>query len=177
MSLEAVLIAVVNALRPTIRNVEAAPGPLDKGTLSGLISSAPGVRVAPIGVVSAESVGNGQVDYTIQFAAYAVAKPARTTDLGAITMVGQLLVLIPGQTWGVDMAQPVEGGTIRADTLVDADMLAKGVSLWAVTWRQTVRLGTDVFAGDEGIQFPPVADARHDDGRFTETAVDLRDAS
>jgi hypothetical protein len=71
------------------------------------------------------------------------------------------------------MAHPVDDATIRAETLSTADILAKGVSLWAITWRQALRLGLDQWAGD-AIAFPSVADARYDEGQFVETAVDLR---
>lgn len=174
MSFEAVLNAVVAGVRPVCRNVEAIPGPLDKDTLSRLISSAPAARVAPIGVVAAEAVGNGQTDFTIQFAAYLVTKPVRPMDINdTLAMVGAIVGLLPRAQWGLGNVHPVEDASIRAETLTAADILAKGVSLWAVTWRQTIRLGVDFWA-EAAIPFPPLAAARHDDGRFTETAVDLR---
>lgn len=167
---------MVTGLRPVCRNVEPAPGPLDKDTLTKVLANAPGIRVAPIGIVGAEAVGNGQTDFTVQFVAYVATTSARANSGGAaLVMVGQILVLLPRAIWGMeDIVHPVDDATIRAETLASADILAKGVSLWAVTWRQTVRMGTDMFGEEEGITFPPVADARHDDGRFVETAVDLR---
>lgn len=174
MSFDAVLNAIVAGVKPLCRNVEAIPGPLDDETLNRIISTAPAARVAPIGVVAAEAVGNGQTDFTFQFAMYLVTKPTHSLDVGdALALVGGILGALPRTTWGRCDVHPVEDDTIRAETLSTADLLSKGVALWAVTWRQTVRMGADMWA-EPAMAFPPVADARYDEGRFVETAVDLR---
>nr|WP_205702106.1 hypothetical protein [Candidatus Hamiltonella defensa] len=89
----------------------------------------------------------GENEAVLRLAAFVVTGDRRQLpkDEAALAIVESLLVLIPGQRWGVTGTMDAKG--VKADNLFSGQVERQGVAMWAVTWEQSVRLGKDVWDG------------------------------
>lgn len=171
-ALQDAVIAAVKARLPALKEVKAHDGRFDLDELKAFQANAPAVRIALLGTRQSDPVGSGETDHDVIVGAYVVTRdaPGLPRGKGAAAIVSGLLALVPGAEWGLSV-RPAKD--VRAENLYSGRLQGQGLCLWGVTWLQPVRLGEDVW-DDDGV-FPPLAYARHDDGAFTETAVDLRE--
>lgn len=128
----------------------------DAGTAAGRMTEAdikrmavrtPAIRVAVLGLPSGEAAGNGEVDRMVAFTAYVLTtdKPKLPRDDAALAMVENLMLRLPGQRWNSADTYPVHGDAITAENLYSATLGNVGVTLWAVVWRQKVRMGDNAY--------------------------------
>lgn len=128
----------------------------DAGTAAGRMTEAeikrmavrtPAIRVAVLGLPSGEDAGNGEVDRMVAFTAYVLTtdKPKLPRDDAALAMVENLMLRLPGQRWDSPDAYPVRAHAVTAENLYSATLGNVGVTLWAVVWRQQVRMGENAY--------------------------------
>jgi hypothetical protein len=79
----------------------------------------------------------GEVQCQCLFGAFVVTtdKPNVSRDSAALVISTRLLMLIPGNLFGLDISAPEN---IEAVNLYSGSLNEKGVALWAVTWEQPV---------------------------------------
>lgn len=167
------VVAGVKSKLTALKECKAHDGRFDLDELKAFQAQAPAVRLAVLGTRPSVEAGTGESDYNVIVAAYVVTRdaPGLPRGKGAMAIATALLALVPGNEWGLSVGPPRD---VRAENLYSGKLQGTGLCLWGVTWLQPIRLGEDVWAED-GV-FPPLAYARHDDGAFTEVAVDLQGA-
>jgi hypothetical protein len=79
----------------------------------------------------------GEVRCRCLFGAFVVTtdKPNVSRDSAALVISTRLLMLIPGNLFGLDISAPEN---IEAVNLYSGSLNDKGVALWAITWEQPV---------------------------------------
>ena len=66
-----------------------------------------------------------------------VDKPQVSRDEAALIILTRLMMVIPGNLWGLDITAPEE---LTANNLYSGSAADKGIVIWAVTWDQKVDL-------------------------------------
>lgn len=137
---------------PSLTACEPHGGPIDAQELDRIAASAPAIYVAALATEKGREVGSGEVDTPVSLTAYVVTadSPSLSRADAALNLMEGLLARIAGATWGCDGVQGVDSAT--AENLFTADLDLKGLAMWAVSWKQTVRLGDDVWQTD--LPFP-----------------------
>lgn len=112
----------------------------------------PAVRLACLGLASVGDSGDERSEPVLQLAAMVVTRDGAGMPRGksARNLVDCLVSRVPRERWGLTGVGPA--GNLRADNLYSGKIDKFGVALWAVLWRQTLRLPE---AGDSE-DCPPV---------------------
>jgi phage gp37-like protein len=179
MSIETVRTAIVNTIAAKItalKTCEAHPGRFDLVEIKRVAANAPAVFVAALATGKQES-SNGDVQAPVTFAAFIVTKdqPQITRDSLVLDIVSALLVLADSNDWG--SADVVENPvSIRGRNLYSASIDKHGISMWAITWQQKIKLGsaTDVAALDDFLRTNGT-EKNQDGDTLIETTVNLED--
>jgi hypothetical protein len=135
-------------LLPKLKSCETHPGRFDEAELKRFLTAAPAVRVAILGIGAGRDTGSGEWDWPVTLAAFVATQSAGKLDRAesAQNIVWAILNAVPATDWGVDNARTPE--QIRADNLTSAEVTSLGAALWAVSWQQDLRGGTNLFAAE-----------------------------
>lgn len=149
MSFNEFLATAANALAaqfPGVRSSKPHRGRFTLDELGAMSQAAPALRVALWEVSGVTEVSGGLKDVACRFSLAVVTGDAKglPREVAANNLVGALCVWLPGQTFGHDAAHGAQAVTAR--NLYDSGKVGSRVQLWEVTWRQTLRLGSDLWA-------------------------------
>lgn len=137
------IVATLHAAFPVLPSVEGHGGRFDLPELQRMGAQTPALRVVVLQVPEAMDSAAGSFDLAAEIAVFVVTRdaPQKPKDAAALATVSQLLTVIPGNRWGLDFIDHPE--TVRADNLYSAPLDKVGIALWAISWRQIVRLERD----------------------------------
>ncbi len=146
VDLRAAIVAAIHARLPKL-DCQSHPGRFDLAEIKRIAAKAPAVRVALLGLPSADAAGSGERDQEVRCAAFVLTtdKPPLPRDEAAINLVEALLLFVPGQRWGKPGVHAVGEGQVKAENLYSSGLDGKGLALWAVTWSQKVRMGENAW--------------------------------
>ena len=149
----AALTEGLSAKLPDLRACEAHRGPVTSREVARLSKRAPAVLAACLGVTAAAETGDRRVDATLRLAAFVLTadRAGLPRDRAALSVVEALLEYLPGFHPGAGLPAGAPEG-LRAENLFSGPLDRTGVALWAVSWRQTLRLGG--AAGDRAAPLP-----------------------
>lgn len=139
----AALTAGLSAKLPDLRACEAHPGPVTREEIARFSRQTPAVLTACVGAAAVEEYGDGRADADLQLAAFVLAgdRAALPRDRAALAVVEGVLEWLPGfRPGGGVIAGPPR--QVRAENLFSGPLDRTGIALWAVSWRQTLRLGS-----------------------------------
>ncbi|MDX2109199.1 MAG: hypothetical protein SFY80_03055 [Verrucomicrobiota bacterium] len=140
------IISTVKARLPGLRACEPHAGRFDLDELKKISTALPAVRIAIMGVPQVESDGDGCADNTLQVVMYCVAgnAPRLSASDACLNMVGFLTAFLTnGERWNLtNLSDPLK---IGAENLYNAPQGENAVCLWAVSFRQIVRIGQSEF--------------------------------
>lgn len=106
----------------------------------------------------------GQVDCLCVWGAFIVAvdKPKLSRDSAALGILTRVLLIVPGNLWGLDISAP---DRIEAMNLYSGKTDERGMVIWAITWEQVVTLQlTDDDSIDDFLRFHADWDIAPPDG-------------
>ena len=137
--LEGVAGGVREAL-PALKTCAVHDGRFQAAELRRWSLRAPAVLVAWLGTPRTETPGVPWTDCEQQLAAFVVTRDAPGLPRGkaARAIAAALLLLIPRARWGLSGTGAAE--RLQARNLFSAEIDKANVALWAVTWRQALRL-------------------------------------
>lgn len=155
MNINVVLEAVAAGIKsrlPELAACEVHDGRFDAGELARISARTPACFTACLAVSQVQDPGTEQVDAVLDLAVFVVTRSNPGLDRGraARNIVSGLLETIPHNFWGLDALGSPETGSIKAQNLYSGRLDKRGAALWAVSWKQTVRLGESIF-DDEGV--------------------------
>lgn len=135
--------AIADGLRDAIgavKSVEAHGGSYTGTEVLRWSDQAPSIRVACLGVPSVDYTSGENVAQA-QWGAFVLTKgqgnaPAQRRDAEALAIISAMINAMRSNTWGKVFRSPPEAITVRNEYRPELDK--KGISLWAVTWRQAV---------------------------------------
>ncbi|NDV20922.1 hypothetical protein GO013_16040 [Pseudodesulfovibrio sp. JC047] len=144
MSLETLrtgIVGSIDAVTPDSVTCDSHGGRFDEKELRRISAKAPAAFVAMLGFSDLKASG-GDYEAVVSWGIFVVAKdiPKVSRDLVALSVVDVLARHVAGNTWGMDDVLGVPVG-VRADNLFAASIDKIGVAMWAVTWRQHMRIG------------------------------------
>jgi hypothetical protein len=121
-------------------------GPIDLSELAHIAGQAPAIYLSVLEIPNLAEPGTGERDVDLGLAAYIAATdgPGLPGIEAAVNLVEALLIHIPNNCW--DLASGTFGARdVTSRNLHDGSIDMQGVALWAVTWKQTIRLGDSVW--------------------------------
>ncbi len=169
----------------------ALPGYVESTDITVIHANTPGVFVASVGTGEIKPVETGQSDITLQLVAYLLIvdnNSIQREQTAQVLLTGLVdYISTNGQRWGVAEAHPsaaVESADVhgltknfephvkdwrlgtavlaRAADLYGATDPISNLALWAITWEQILRVGTDEF-DNTGEQVPDDPQFRFDE--------------
>lgn len=131
------------AFMPAIR-IEPHFGPFDVDELAQFTKRAPAVMVSIVGAAPARQVANRQLDVELHCAAFIVTRssPTLASDIAALNLAEGLMGHLAMRKFGA-YAEPAQQITVT-NHYAGASQRIGHVALFAVEWRQIVRIGTSV---------------------------------
>lgn len=139
--LELIVSDLAAALLPA--RVRRGGGAFDANELRRHAVDCPAVVVSCLGF---HTYARYKSDWSVkaQLAAYVItrdAPPAPSRDLAALSLVTAVYRAVPKSLWGAPAVFDLpEEASLEATNLYSGDLDSTAVALWAVTWRQTLRL-------------------------------------
>lgn len=133
----------INSMIPDLTRCEPHQGRFDLEELTAVSTRTPAVFVGMLGGESDDPQGC-VIDVDLTLVAYVLTgnKPQIERGAAARAMVLTLLTRVPGQRWGAPLdVQPAREAL--AENMYNGKIGRNGVALWAVGWRQKVRLAAD----------------------------------
>lgn len=132
----------LSAKLPALRACEAHPGPVTREEIARLSKRTPAVLAACVGAAGVSEAGDGRPDADLRLAAFVLAgdRGGLPRDRAALAAVEGILEWLPRFHPGSGLISGFPQ-QIRAENLFSGSLDRTGVALWAVSWRQTVRLG------------------------------------
>lgn len=151
MSFNEFLATAADALAtqfPGVRSSKPHRGRFTLEELSSMSQAAPALRIA-LWEVSGVTEVSGMKDVACRFSLAVVTGDTRglKREEAANNLIAGLCLWLPGQTFGYASAHGAQD--IACRNLYDAGKVGGRIQLWEVTWRQTLRLGSDLWA--EGV--------------------------
>jgi hypothetical protein len=150
MAFNELLDAISTRIRtavPGLVEARAHPGRFDTEELRRVALRAPCVLSACLGFSVVGDPGTGERDVELVLASFVVTRGQADAAAAAALEFAEALVLLVGEErWGRPGVQPAT--RISADNLFAASGTS-GAALWAVSWRQVIRIGESVWAETE----------------------------
>ena len=146
LRLNALLAGIAAGVRealPGLKTCAVHDGRFRAAELGRWALRAPAVLVAWLGTPKTETPGVLWTDCDHQFGAFVVTRdsPGLKRGQAARSIVYVLLLLLPRARWGFFSAAGIGAAEqVRAANLYSGEVDKAGVALWAVTWRQALRL-------------------------------------
>lgn len=131
---------------PDLRDCRPHAGRFDLVELRRVAAKTPAVFIACMGVNVSELRESGECDADLVMAAFVVTADAKglPRDVSALNIVEFLLLYIPGKQWGLD-GKAFKAREVQAQNMYSGEVDKTGAAMWAVLWRQKVRLGESVW--------------------------------
>ena len=148
--LTAIKTAVKSAL-PELRRCEVHGGRFDINELKRVATQTPAVLVSLLATPDVKIKETEERDIELTIALYVVTsdKPQLPRNVSIINIVEALLLLIPINDWGVaKISEPKE---ISSQNLYSGDIDKHGIAMWAISFKQTVRVGVNVWLDPNGV--------------------------
>ncbi len=123
------------ALKALSVDVRSHRGEFTYENLQGIAARPMTCLVSFLGVKEAD-LQAGEVRCRCQFGAFVLTtdRPKMSRDSAALVIVTRLLMVVPGNLWGLDISAPEN---VAASNLYPAGD-AQNLALWAITWEQPV---------------------------------------
>lgn len=151
MSVIALRTAIVDELKTklasAVKTVEGHGGRFDAKELMRVSAKAPAVFVAAM-LLSEITRRHSETTATISWAVFVVAKDQPnnvTRDVVALTIAEAIGKIVPDNRWGLDGQCEGTPTSIRAQNMFSAEIDAKGVAMWGLSWQQKMVIA----AGDD----------------------------
>lgn len=143
------IVAGLGAL-PGVKSCEAFGGRFDQAALERFGAAAPAIRVAVLRIASIAWIDTGELDATVEVAAFIVTRdePRLPRDAAALALVQNVLVAVHAGRWGVKAVQAARPA--KAENLYSGALQKNGVALWGVTWTTKLRMGVNAYAAATG---------------------------
>lgn len=143
---------VLSGILPDLGECRPHAGRFDADELRRLSARTPAVYVAVLGIPKVANLGTAEkgLDLDLSMAAYVVTSDARglSRDEAALNITEALVFAIDGNRWGIPGVGPAH--EVKAANLYSGRLDRTGVAMWAVTWRQEVRI-SGAGADDDGV--------------------------
>lgn len=146
--------AVVDHLAATLPGLATCAlyaGEFAGGEIVRASVKSPAVLVACLGASRKADVDTGESEWTCRFAAYCLARHAGGREqraVAALQIAEAVLGQIDGGRFGLTGVYPARA--TRIDNMYAAAIDKAALALWAVTWEQVARLGTDEWTDAGG---------------------------
>lgn len=132
-----------------VRQIRDFPSRFDMEAVRRVITPAPTILISILGIPSMPLASDGRFDASVSLAAYCVCKdePLRPAADSALDLAMELASFLSLKTFGLDNVRPAL--VTRVDNLHTVEMAANAISISAVAFTQSVKLGRIIYAEDE----------------------------
>lgn len=153
--LRAAIVDRLEAAQLGFKDITAHVGRYSVADLQRLLGASPAAAVGLVGASKPKPCASGEVQIELTFAAVIVTRAARLEDADDEAIDLALGVAVSLSTWVpaavVPTCQPAAG--IHMEPVADDEVDKAGLTVWAVLWSHTLRIGVDeIGAGIEDEQ-------------------------
>lgn len=150
MSIMTLLNAIKTAINtelPELRRCEVHGGRFDLAELKRVATQTPAVFVSLLATPSLETPGTGEHDIELSIAIYVVTsdKVSLPRVVSVVNLTQALLMLINLNKWGFTKTKIGVPADINSQNLYSGDVDKHGIAMWAISFKQKIRLGTDMW--------------------------------
>ena len=134
------ICAEILGFTPELKRCETHAGRFDLGELQKIATRTPAVFVGWLGSPLGDPQG-GIIDADLNLVAYVITGDSRLKSRGqaANDIVKTLITNIPGRQWG-NPEEVSPAVNLVCENMYNGKIGRHGVAMWAVAWRQVVRL-------------------------------------
>ena len=149
-----VLTAVKNAIDtalPELRRCEVHGGRFDLVELKRIATQTPAVFVSLLSTPDVRQKETEEKDIDLIIGIYVITsdKIQLPRHISAINIVETILRLIPINGWGLTKISTTSD--INAQNLYTGEIDKHGIAMWAISFKQTLRVGTDIWLDPNGV--------------------------
>jgi phage gp37-like protein len=159
------IVTEFRTLMPAIPQITAHFGPFDLDELQAFVVKAPAIMVSLVGLARTKQVSSRELDADVHCAAFIVTKtaPSLPADVAALNIAESLAGHLSCRKFG-PAAEPAREIAITNHYSGKLRQTGGMIALFAVEWRQIVRIGasvavtgpimplpTEIYVGDDRI--------------------------
>ena len=112
-------------------------GPISAQDLGSLTTTLPAIGLSCAGVENMSFKSRDLYALNLDITAYVIVSNMKGNV--AFDIVASLMGLLPGQNWGQPGIVGISTDAISAVNLFDGQIDSKGVTLWGISWHQSVK--------------------------------------
>lgn len=143
--------AAINSALPELRRCEVHGGRFDLAELKRVATQTPAVFVSLLGTPLVANAGTTEQDIELNIAIYVVTsdKVQLPRSVSIINLTQAIMMLIDMNQWQLTGKRGCPKD-MSSQNLYSGDIDKNGIAMWAISFNQTVRLGTDIWL-DNGV--------------------------
>jgi hypothetical protein len=141
----------INSALPELRRCEVHGGRFDLAELKRVATQTPAVFVSLLGTTELSASGTSEKDIELNIAIYIVTsdKVQLSRSVSIINLAQAIMMLVDMNQWQVTGKRGTPKD-ISSQNLYSGDIDRNGIAMWAISFKQKVRLGTDIWL-DNGV--------------------------
>lgn len=160
IALRSAIVADLEASITDAKAVEPYGGKLNLGEINRVTTRAPAILVALVNGGSSDERANNELQVEMLISAFVIAedKHGRDRDEVALSIAEHVLARVAEWAWR-GTARSTAPADAKFESLYTGDLDRHGVALLAVTWKQSLPIGTDRFEAERvAAELPDHAD-------------------
>lgn len=158
------LVAHRNAIKQAFKDrftamadeIDVHPGRFNLDELKKLSLKLPAIRITTMALGKPEPVGNGEVDRAVKCVAFIITgdKKDLPRDEAALNIIEDLINYLPKKTFDKPEGEDGHIGGLHlindndvgeAENLYSSNLGRNNVTIWGLSWTQTIRFGQDEY--------------------------------
>jgi phage gp37-like protein len=149
------IIADFKALMPAVPQITAHFGPFDLDELQAFVVKAPAIMVSLVGLARTKQVSSRELDADVHCAAFIVTRtvPSLPADIAALNIAENLAGHLSCRKFGT-ASEPAREIAITNHYSGKLRQTGGMIALFAVEWRQVVRIGASVAVAGPVMPLP-----------------------
>jgi hypothetical protein len=149
VALRSAIVTDFEAAIPDAKAVEPYGGKLNLAEINRLTTRAPAILVAMVTGGSSDERPANQWQVEMLISAFVIAEDKRGTDRDAVALsiAEQVIARVAAWPWR-GTAQSRQPTDVKFESLYSGKLDRSGVALLAVTWKQSLPIGTDRFEAE-----------------------------
>ncbi len=137
---------------PNVATIETHGGRFDLAEIKRLSRKLPAVFISILQVNDMTEVETGEFDVELTIGVFIITsdQPKLPRQIAAISLIEELVLIIADNQWGMDRVGVHPANLPNAKNLFSKEVDKTGIAIWAISFKQKLRIGENEYAGEKG---------------------------